>query len=379
MAFEPEKLFLGVIDLFAVLLPGALLTFFAQDWLGPKLLGDGYDQLEGATAGLAFLVASYLAGHVLFLVGSLLDELVYDRIRTATEDAQVKRFMDGKPLAGRPRLFMARRLIPPYSDEAVRTVVRIKERHLDPLGASGAVNAFQWSKATLSLGHPQAMTAVHRFEADSKFFRSLMVLLGLLLPVVLWEGRLAVAGLVAVLGVLAFWRYIDQRAKSINQAYWFVIASEAAGAEPAAAPTSPRVGIVVCRETDEGRSFMTLSDGAGKPRVLDIDLGRPAESPEQSAVRLALRDGRVWARKAADLGTLVLDVNGDKISVRCFLLCQDRAIPERRVLRRDRKEGRADPPRREWVDLDQACGLAGSSGDLATRLRDGLAAMVPSG
>jgi hypothetical protein len=34
MSFEPQKFFVGLIDFFSILLPGALLTFLVKDALG---------------------------------------------------------------------------------------------------------------------------------------------------------------------------------------------------------------------------------------------------------------------------------------------------------------------------------------------------------
>jgi hypothetical protein len=84
VSFEPEKFFIGVIDLFSVLLPGALITYLFKDDLGPFFLGsDAYYQLNGASAWLAFFFSGYLLGHFVFLVGSaLLDEFVYDPPQT---------------------------------------------------------------------------------------------------------------------------------------------------------------------------------------------------------------------------------------------------------------------------------------------------------
>lgn len=378
MAFEPEKLFIGVIDLFAVLLPGALFTFFAQDWLGPKLLG-GDGSLDGTTAGVAFLVASYLAGHLLFLAGSILDELVYDRIRSATEDEQVQTLAGGGALASWPLRFIARNVISPFSDEAVRTVIRIRDRYLEPLGASGAINAFQWSKARLSLEHPQAVTAIHRLEADSKFFRSLVVLLLALVPIGMGTDRPAVAGLAAILVLPAFWRYLDQRAKSINQAYWFVIASEAGapgGARPQAVTATG--GGIVHRRVDGTPEFLTFDDGGvGGPRLLQVGTGRPGDPASRAATRQVLTGGRVWARKEADLGSLEHVVDGEAISVPCFLLRHVADARLERVRGRAQKQGVPRRPlKRQWVDLDEACRVCDTDSPLAQRLR---AAFAPPG
>ena len=83
--FEPQKFFLGVIDFFAIILPGAILTFFVKDKLGPFLLSSNYYKLTGAAGWAAFLGGSYLLGHFVFLIGAgLLDDLAYDPLRKAS-------------------------------------------------------------------------------------------------------------------------------------------------------------------------------------------------------------------------------------------------------------------------------------------------------
>jgi hypothetical protein len=80
MNFEPPKFFIGQMDFFSILLPGALLTYLLMDEVGPVALGNRYATLAGAQAWAAFLFASYLFGHLVFLLGSWLDEF-YDWAR----------------------------------------------------------------------------------------------------------------------------------------------------------------------------------------------------------------------------------------------------------------------------------------------------------
>src|SRR5262245_39081011 len=90
MNFDPQKLFIGLMDFFSILLPGALLTCFVMGDAGPKVLRNRYPLPDGAQTVAAFLFASYLAGHLVFLLGSWLD-VVYDWLRDRTLNWQVKR------------------------------------------------------------------------------------------------------------------------------------------------------------------------------------------------------------------------------------------------------------------------------------------------
>ena len=90
MDFDPQKLFIGLMDFFSILLPGALLTYLLMDQVGPVLLAERYGKLAGAEGWAAFLFASYLFGHLIFLLGSWLDEF-YDWARGYTLNVQIRR------------------------------------------------------------------------------------------------------------------------------------------------------------------------------------------------------------------------------------------------------------------------------------------------
>lgn len=45
-----QKFFIGLMDFFSILLPGALLTWLLMHEVGPVVLGDRYAKLAGAEA-----------------------------------------------------------------------------------------------------------------------------------------------------------------------------------------------------------------------------------------------------------------------------------------------------------------------------------------
>ena len=83
MSFDPQKIFIGLMDFFSILLPDALLTYLLMGEVGSALLWDRYAALDGTNAWAAFLFASYLFGHLVFLLGYWLDEF-YDWARDYT-------------------------------------------------------------------------------------------------------------------------------------------------------------------------------------------------------------------------------------------------------------------------------------------------------
>ena len=224
MNFEPQKFFVGLMDFFSILLPGALLTYLLMDDAGPVLLGNRYATLSDGPALAAFLFASYLLGHLIFLLGAWLDEL-YDLIRRYTLDKQVAMMARRSYLLIWPVRAVIWLVFKRERDLAVDRAGKIKQRSLAVVQAKDAINTYQWCKALLNTESPASLTVVQRFEADSKFFRCFAVVLLILLVSWPWHQRWPVIGIpvVVILLLLALWRYVEQRHKATNQAYWSVI------------------------------------------------------------------------------------------------------------------------------------------------------------
>lgn len=332
MNFEPQKLFVGLIDFFSVLLPGALLTYFLKDDF-LRLLPNGQklqDAADTTPGWIAFLFCSYLLGHFVFLVGSWLDCL-YDKIRKATKGKQIRRLAAGKKGSSRWTRWVARRLIKGSSDQAVDQAIRIKASYLDPHGASSAINAFQWCKARLTFEHPEALAAVQRFEADSKFFRSFVVVLCLLIPWAAYHTQPLLMLVGAVLLVLALVRFIDQRRKATDQAYWFVITLE--GKNPPAAPPRPPIqsrsshagGVVFRRLADRIEFLLVTAKDDPNQWVLPKGHIEPAEPAEQAAVREVYEETGVWARIRKELNGETFRVRKETVALQPYLMEYDGA------------------------------------------------------
>jgi hypothetical protein len=193
---KPGDFFVGVLDFFAILLPGAIATAILAPRVGEFVVGPLVDVPDTEAARwAAFLTCSYFLGHIMFLVGSYLDP-VYNAIR-------------------------ARRN--PYGNEsAYQCATRIRDRVLDD-NERKAMNTFQWSRSVLIAKCPAAAQDVHRLEADSKFFRSLLVVCVLSAAVFVYESRYLEGVLVMALVPPSFARYYERRLKSTTQAYVHVV------------------------------------------------------------------------------------------------------------------------------------------------------------
>ena len=356
MNFEPQKFFIGLVDFFSILLPGALVTYLFKDDAGRRIFGDQYQKIAGTEGWLVFLFSSYLVGHFIFLLGSwLLDDHVYDRMRTATYVEQIKRLAKGEKLSPRWARWLARRFFKSDMDKTLRQAVTIKEHYLDSLKASSSINAFQWCKARLTFDHPEAIATVKRFEADSKFFRSLVVVLCVL---IFWElvmKRPQIALSVVMLLLLAFWRYVDQRVKSTIQAYWYIITLEGSGntgmrQEPNRGERedlSHAGGVVVRRFSD--RTEYLLLQAKKDPREWVLPKGHiePGEQIQETAVREVREETGVWARVNGELKDVFFSLNGEQVKIRFFLM---EALEEGKPIERSRENS--------WLPLDEALSRA---------------------
>jgi hypothetical protein len=151
MNYKPSDLYLGVVDLFGILLPGALacLLFLdiAQRWifndsLLPKLHGDV--QLVAA-----FVIGAYLLGLITDAIGSVgldwLTDRLYRRKKEKAHDSLVARA------------------------RSIRTA---------ELGGDVQLTSeFRWARASVYARSPEGARAIERLEANAKLFRSVTVVL----------------------------------------------------------------------------------------------------------------------------------------------------------------------------------------------------------
>lgn len=356
MNFEPQKFFIGLLDFFTILMPGAMLAYVVKDWGAANLFGlhfgVGFDRTETV---IVFLFFSYLLGHFVFLISSMLDDWIYDRLRALTDWGQIsRRLAQGKKLSASWNRRFANWMFGRNADEALIQAVRIKARALSLLEAEDAINAFQWCKARLLLmNDQQAFAAVQRFEADSKFFRSFFVVLAALTLVYAFRDQRPATAVCLFGTLLALRRYIDQRFKATQQAYWLIVSHEAGSGK--LAPATPRPdglthagGVVYRRSGKEPRFMLVAASRKRSEWVLPKGHIEPGEDPRNTAVREVKEETGHWARIVGWLGDRPLSRDAGAPMVRWFLLepCE---APRRR---------RPEDRRRGWFSLKSAIGFA---------------------
>ena len=193
---KPSEFYVGVLDFFAILLPGAVATAILASKFSDLVFGRLIAAPTSETGKwVAFLICSYFVGHIIFLLGSYIDRL-YNFVRERLN---------------------------PYDNESAFQCALLIRDSLVGENERNALNPFQWSRAVLVSTSPAAAEDVHRLEADSKFFRSLLVVCALAAIVFFYHGQRTEGAVALALVVPCFARYYERRLKSTTQAYIHLI------------------------------------------------------------------------------------------------------------------------------------------------------------
>lgn len=324
MSFEPEKFFIGVIDFFSILLPGGLLLFAGKGTLR-EIMSHPSLQLGGTESWMMFLFLAYLLGHIIFLTGSSLDEL-WDKFRKCGYLGQVDKLAAGKAVPGNLWRKQAEKAF--GNDGALMLATRLRASAIARLTDGNPINTFQWCKARLTEEHKEALAEVQRFEADSKFFRSFVVVLVVLTITYLIRFDWGDALVCALLMLPTFWRYVDQRAKATNQAYFHVITLESVKTDEAVGPVRPKrrdglthAGGIVCRGSGlEKRYLLVQAERDREAWVLPKGHIEAGETPAQTAVREVEEEAGVWAKVVGCHHDLRFSVHDKPLVIRVFLM-----------------------------------------------------------
>jgi hypothetical protein len=208
---KPGDFLLGVLDFFAILLPGSLATWLVAQYIPPaelrRALSFGFAEFETSPdsflLGGALLLSSYVLGHFVHMTGAQLDT-AYDRWR--------------------------RQAKPTTSDVNFKAADAVRKT-LTPMLTGGEFSTLKWSKAYIQTESPEARVEIDRLEADSKFFRSLVIVALAFAAHFLLRVQSPAAGVVALaLARVSFHRFRDQRWKLTELSYATAVIVHAAAA-----------------------------------------------------------------------------------------------------------------------------------------------------
>ncbi len=199
--FNPSTFYISIIDLFAIFLPGSLVSmtlYHLYKFDFDAMLKIGTDDHNSFHMAFVLLFASYLFGHMVSQLSAYLDEWVYDPLKERV-------YKDHKRV------------------EKVNDIRKLK--YGNTLLDHQYVNTFKWSIYKLQKDYKEGALEVDRYMADSKFFRSLFIIMLLLGIVFLLQAhaqpKLALACF--LLAAFSMIRYFKKRRKATETAYGYAI------------------------------------------------------------------------------------------------------------------------------------------------------------
>jgi hypothetical protein len=195
---KPSEFYIGLMEFFSILLPGALLTAaLIVQWEPQGQEGIARLLAVPGANWIAFALVAYALGHFAYLAAASIDSPLYDRYREWRW---------------------------PERDDCcyVRATAALKAFFGTAQGKDVPMNTFAWAKSVLQLKAPAALADVERYEADSKFFRSLIVVLPIAGPLLADTPRVAILPALAV-ALISFLCYAARRHKSTEWAYRYLL------------------------------------------------------------------------------------------------------------------------------------------------------------
>jgi hypothetical protein len=214
---KPADFFVGLVDFFAIVLPGAILTFWVYKCIEHRSFeaGKALPPLgENWVTAAMFGVIAYVVGHLLYVIGSLSLDDVYDWWKDTSNPDRWKSLEE-------------RQALNEIADEKLKQIV-----------VEAGANDFKTFAPYLRIWSAGAGGEMDRLEADQKFFRGLIVVLLCIWPsfFLIWGkldwgpwrvGILAAWGLaILMLPVLPFKRLLgpDPKSEKFKQRGWKVVA-----------------------------------------------------------------------------------------------------------------------------------------------------------
>ncbi|UJP64413.1 hypothetical protein [Mongoliitalea daihaiensis] len=185
-----------ILDILSIFIPGAILVAVLGQvpWLHEWFLTIGIHEYEGWINVGKFLVLIYILGHFLFSLGSFLDECVYDKFKD--------------------------RIWP--NNELQELIVAYKI-HVTGIESGNVLNAFKWCCSWLLINQPPLYENMERHMAESKFFRSLVIVGIIGLVIFSIQSTYWLVALSVFVTIFSMIRYMTQRKKSVDMAYQSVI------------------------------------------------------------------------------------------------------------------------------------------------------------
>jgi mannose-6-phosphate isomerase-like protein (cupin superfamily) len=223
MNLKPQYFFIGVVDFFSVLLPGGLITYFLLGMFYTNIFGPQkmfIAPTDAAVKWIIFLLVTYILGNIIFMLASFLDFTYNNFLRKKLFQSQFDLSYKSAHSIHGSYLNVDAELIKLVEKQQL-SLAQYKKLLGDP--KREIFNTFKWAQHFLLFKSPEALADIKRIEADSKFFRSLVITFLIIAIMLLKSGDFIIPSIFIVLSILCYYRYGDLRFKATEKAYEMII------------------------------------------------------------------------------------------------------------------------------------------------------------
>jgi hypothetical protein len=210
---KPSDFFIGVLEFFAILLPGACLTYLIQPFI-IKSAPVSWLPSDKTQGWIVFLVLAYVAGHLMHAVGSwILDDYVYGRF-------YVPRWRSAHSRAAKWANKHDSSNLRKDSKAAQTLLARVYfTNKVNPEGT----NFYDWCLSEVRMKSPAGAAEVDRLQADSKFFRSMVLVFLVATLISILNGLLWLSIGFIALTIFAVWRFCNLRWTATKRVYEYFL------------------------------------------------------------------------------------------------------------------------------------------------------------
>lgn len=216
MSFQPSNFSIGLTDFFTILLPGAVVTAVLGRWQGLIDFLEGHvlpDTMADEGWFGVFLFGAFFIGYALNIISSIAE----DKYKTRFDNVRERLFGKTKE---------------PIKQKVAEWKNKYTEMDDNTFGK------YSWSEARLQAEYPTLSSTVELYQAHSKFFRSMVIVLCLYTIITLVEAivclfkdeniwQFIIASVISLaLSAISFLLYLERRHKAVEKAYKFVVPVE---------------------------------------------------------------------------------------------------------------------------------------------------------
>lgn len=187
MQFDPSKWYLGSLEVFSALLPGAITVYVLRSTAIASDLIERTNWPDATSEWVLFLIASLVIGYLAHPPAHILNKL-YDRT-----------YRQWRRQGGDPLLRYAQKEAAPF------------------VGPKDSVYA--WAKSEVEAASPVQARKIDLMEGISKMFRTLALVAMILAIVGLFMRAWLWAGLLTIVGLLSFFVFAQRRFGATKEVY----------------------------------------------------------------------------------------------------------------------------------------------------------------